>query len=230
MKDLWGIQYSRDLPQIWWILGSAGGTGCAGNCPLGYQHCTPYHKSCRLSLQTASVLHPKRSQSVNQDTSHSQVAEVLTWCFTNTITNIKKYTPMILNIVLATFAVCIVQSAKVHKTQCQKKNKHQHTIISWLSFCLALLLRTDRSLTEVAGCCDIIEPEGVLQVTGGCRTFFTLKTKKILQEFYPLIVSPCDHSKNKVAKFVTQKVFYLHHHADILDCLMLFSALFFWTV
>lgn len=48
LKDLWGIQYSRDLPQTWWILGGAGGTGCAGNCPLGYRHCTPYHKSCRL--------------------------------------------------------------------------------------------------------------------------------------------------------------------------------------
>lgn len=63
------------LPQIWWSRGSAGGTGCAGNCPLDCLRCTPSHMSCRLLLQTASDLRPdgeKYSQHTGKQIHESQ--------------------------------------------------------------------------------------------------------------------------------------------------------------
>lgn len=70
----------ENLPQTLWILGRAGETGCAGNCPLGYLHCTPYHKSCKLSLQTASVLRPKGTSEDTYMKVYRQVLEIPTWC------------------------------------------------------------------------------------------------------------------------------------------------------
>lgn len=98
------------LPQTWWILGSAGGTGCAGNCPLGYLHCTPYHKSCKLSLRTASVLHPIGTSEGTHMKVYRQVVEILSWCFANTYI-----------FPVATFAF------QVHKTQCSTRTHNVQT-------------------------------------------------------------------------------------------------------
>lgn len=66
-----------------------------------------------------------------------------------------------------------------HKTQSSAIiNTCKHTIISWSSFCLSLLLRRVRSLVGAAACRDAFEPEGALLDTGDCKTFLNLQKKK----------------------------------------------------
>lgn len=114
-----------------------------------------------------------------------------------------------MNILPVTFAV---QYLKHNVLLLKTKTKQEHTIISWSSFGLPLL-RTGRTLTEGAACCDIIEPEGALQGTGGCSTFFNLKIKTFLLEFYPPITLPV--TRKTVQTFCPTKFLYFHLHADI---------------
>lgn len=139
----------------------------------------------------------------------SEVAEILTWV-TNTI-NLKtkqKNPSTTLNILPETFAVQYL----IHNVLLKTKTKQEHTIISWSSLGLPLL-RTARTLTEGAACCDIIEPEGALQGTGGCSTFFNLKIKTNIFfftiEFHPLITLPVTRKTAQTfcpTKFLSSKI------------------------
>lgn len=133
----------------------------------------------------------------------SEVAEILTWV-TNTITvkkKPKKNPSTTLNILPVTFAV---QYLKHNVLLLKKpKTKQEHTIISWSSFGLPLL-RTGRTLTEGAACCAIIEPEGALQGTGGCRTFFNLKIKTFFTRVPSSNNPPRDQEDS--ANFLSHKI------------------------